>query len=63
MASSDAPALPLRSLEQGLHEFLGRERPQIVDALADADETQRNRLVARNGGDGAAFGGAVQLGE
>ena len=39
--------VPPGSLEQRLDEFVGVERPQIVDAFADADEAQRNRLAAR----------------
>src|SRR6266436_1632850 len=51
------------SFEQSLNELLGGERAQIVHALANAHETQRNRFVASNGGDGSAFGGAVELGQ
>src|SRR3569832_373714 len=49
--------------EQGLDEIAGIERPQVVDAFADADETDRQLHLLGNCEKKAAHGGAVELGE
>src|SRR3569833_1855803 len=49
--------------EQGLDEIAGIERPQVVDAFADADETDRQLHLLGNCENNAALGGAVELGE
>src|SRR3569623_253952 len=49
--------------EQGLDEIAGIEGPQVIDAFADADETDRQLHLLGNCEDDAALGGAVELGE
>src|SRR3569833_2622362 len=49
--------------EQGLDEIAGIERPQVVDAFADADETDRQLHLLGNCENNAALGGADELGE
>src|SRR5438552_12479182 len=51
----------LKSRERAA-EILGRERRQIVDALADADEMDRQFEFLREGNQDAAARGAVELG-
>src|SRR5580704_16469175 len=48
--------------DQGAGKFVRRERRQIVDALADADEMYRHFKLLGDGDQNAAAGGAVELG-
>src|SRR5580693_3859640 len=48
--------------DQGTGEVVRRERRQIVDALAEADEMHRHFEPLRDGDQNAAAGGAVELG-
>src|ERR1700722_10038880 len=47
---------------QGAGKFMRRERRQIVDPLADADEMHRHFEPLGDGDQNAAAGGAVELG-
>src|SRR5438132_903634 len=48
---------------QRLRELRRDEWPQVVDAFADPDESERNRALLRDGGHDAAFGAAIELGQ
>src|SRR5438445_11807913 len=52
-----------RSIEKRRNELVGGKRAQIVDALADAYESERQRTLPGDGAHHAALGGAVELGE
>src|SRR5438445_7742947 len=52
-----------RSVEKRRNELVGGERAQIVDALADAYESERQRTLPGDRAHHAALGGAVELGE
>src|SRR2546429_5388238 len=50
-------------LEQRASEVVGVERPQVLEALADADQLDRHAELLRDGERDAPLRGSVELGE
>src|SRR4051812_12538610 len=57
------PASRLSLAQQSIHKFLCRKWLEVVDRFTDADETYRNLVRSRNGGDHTALRGAIELGQ
>ena len=49
--------------QERIDELGGAERAQVVDALAHANEGERDRVLARDGGHDPSLRAAVELGE